>query len=132
MTKAPTIEVRIAAVTVQLGGKPVRWSFAKEDYDPAITTASSLTVEGYEDSPWFVFYAGDCAWPSLHIIRAESWEAACEEFIVGEADRGHYLIRDDDPDYTEDDGHCTGDGRRVDTSCFMGYVVDGVVIEVQS
>jgi len=130
--RAPIAEVRINAVNVNLYGTVYRWSFRPEPYDPTVGRISTLTIDGGEDARWFVFYVEDCHSPALHLYRADSWERAYECFISDEADRGHYLINDDDPDYSEDDGTWTDDGRRVDSESFMGDAVDVVSIEVES
>ena len=81
---------------------------------------SSLTLNySWPDEPIFVFYVADCAWPTLHAIQAASWENAYEDFCEQEADRGHYLIKDGDPDYGPDDGTWTDNGRRVDSESFQ-------------
>lgn len=81
---------------------------------------SSLTLnDSWDDEPIFVFFVEDCAFPIFHAIQAASWENAYEDFCEQEADRGHYLIKDDDPDYGLDDGTWTNDGRRVDSSAFQ-------------
>ena len=81
---------------------------------------SSLTLnDAWPEEPIFIFYVEDCAWPSFHAIQAASWEDAFEDFCEQEADRGHYLIKDGDPDYAEDDGHYCDDGRRVDSESFQ-------------
>lgn len=32
-------------------------------------------------SPWFAFWEADCMSPAISIVRAESWEAAYEDFL---------------------------------------------------
>lgn len=74
---------------------------------------------GDESDGIYIFYCEDCFDPSLWAIVAQSWEDAYDRFCEVQADLGHYLIDDDDPDYGPDDGTWTGDGRRVDSECFQ-------------
>lgn len=77
------------------------------------------TEDSYnDDDEWFACAVGDCMDPPVTLIRAPSWEDAYERFCELEADRGHYLIKDGDPDYSDEDGHWTDDGRRVDSQPF--------------
>jgi hypothetical protein len=86
---------------------------------------SSLTLnESWPEEPVWIFYVEDCAFPSFHAIQAATWEDAYEDFCEQEADRGHYLIKDDDPDYGPDDGHYCDDGRRVDSESFQSLGSD--------
>jgi hypothetical protein len=84
-----------------------------------------------DDDPWFAFWVADCFDPSIHVIRAPSFETAYEVFCEREADRGFYLIRDGDPDYDDDAGTWTGDGRRVDSEPFQGRELDAPTIKVE-
>jgi hypothetical protein len=93
---------------------------------------SSLDVEYSSDEkdPFFAFFAEDCMDPAIHVIRARSFEAAYEVFIDQEADRGHYVIDEGDPDYGPDDGFYSNSGFRVDTECFRGFQLPSPTIEV--
>lgn len=130
------IDAHKAVLRFTLHGRPlVHDPRPQEDRPPLLShegaRASSVSAdEGFADSPWFAFWAEDCAFPVFHVIRAQSWEDAYEVFCEQEADRGHYLIQEGDPDYSEDDGHWTGDGRRVDTECFQGAEVTLASVEV--
>jgi hypothetical protein len=89
-----------------------------EDY-VALSSWDDAEAWGDATDKIFLFYVEDCFDPALHAIVAPSWETAYERFCELEADRGFYLIRDDDPDYDDESVHWTDDGRRVDSEAFQ-------------
>lgn len=121
-------------IITPIGGFPsVR--IGKEQYCKTLSGWDAEVAYGDGSDRVFLFYCEDCFDPAVWAIVAQSWEDAYERFCEVQADLGHYLISDDDPDYSDDDGTLTGDGRRVDSSCFSSvgsapfYVVSIVGVE---
>lgn len=119
-----------AVITVTNGGRLFVFD-PKEgpvDMPYGVKRLSSFTDEETDGSLW-CFFAEDCFDPSIHLVRAYTFEDAYEFFCQLQADIGHYLIQHDDPDYDEDAGHWTDDGRRVDTENFQGFGVELVSVK---
>ena len=93
-----------------------------------IVSSVDTEVSYGSDDAWFAFFAEDCFDPSIHMIRAPSFEAAYYQFVEQEAERGHYVIDENDPDYGPDDGTYADHGVRVDTERFQGFEISNVVI----
>lgn len=79
-------------------------------------------------SPWFAFWEADCMAPPIYIVRAESWEAAYEDFCDVIAP-----ISDSDlPDYLnaagEFEGNYNSNGQPIDTESVNGCEIS--LIEV--
>lgn len=103
-------------------------------YQP--TRASGLIDEsGGPEALWFAFWEEDCAWPAIHVVRAESWEQAYEDFCdslpdVPESDLegvDGYLIGDENSNLP--DGYSfTSDGRIVYTENVNGREIELVEV----
>jgi hypothetical protein len=107
---------------------------------PALSTERAIlssvdTDAAHDDSPWFVFYVEDCAFPTFHAIRADSWETAYEVFIDQEAERGHYVIKREDLSPEDEAAWDAGTyeapsyssrGDPMQTECFNGFQVEFV------
>ena len=102
-------------------------------YQPASVPTSRVIDNQYggadSDSPWFVFFHENCAWPSYWIVRAESWESAYEEFLdeQPEADPSDLADAGWDPETSDDlpDGFSwDSSGRIVYSECIMGHEIE--------
>ena len=126
-TRSPqsiTVEIDVVSMTFAWGSGKLHWFARPGSSNTPLgdKTASGLNVEAStgSDDPWFAFWCADCFDPSIYIVRAPHFEGAYDQFVEIQADIGHYLIKDGDTDYGDDDGTFTESGRRVDTECFQG------------
>ena len=67
-------------------------------------------------SPWFAFWQEDCAFPPIYLVRAETWEAAYDDFC----DTLEPLSADDMTDYDEDTVARNSSGEPIDTESVQG------------
>lgn len=129
-----SVNVKVASLSFAWGSGRLVWGTEDIAYGDKKASSVDVSASYNDDDPWFAFYCEDCFDPSIHIIRAPTRDDAYEVFLDQEAERGHYVIDDDDPDYGDDDGTWTSSGVRVDSECFMGRElgVATIVCEVQS
>lgn len=71
-------------------------------------------------SPWFAFWQEDCAFPPIYLVRAETWEAAYEDFCDEVLEP---LSADDMTDYDEDEVARNSSGEPIDTESVQGCAV---------
>jgi hypothetical protein len=119
------ISVRATTIVVKRGASRYVWDTTGLCANEG-TKITSFEDGGFGDR-WFIFFVEDCFMPSLHLIKDESFESAYEVFCDQEGKRGHYVVKDDDPDYTDKqkaEMWVDNNGNRLVTEAIQGFEVD--------